>query len=342
MGKRIEYIDSLRGFTMLLVVFSHVIVFGYHGLTGFSLNDIFVLFRMPLFFFISGFILYKPTNLTDLNLLNFFKKKFMVQIIPTLFFFLLYCFLFNLNINEGLFSSSKNGYWFTITLFEFFIFYILILKIKRAFRFFRLHDTFVYFTSIIFVFVFLLIYFRGWIKVERIDVLVGFIYLKYFPYFILGILLRKNFVKFEQIIDNSPVTSFLIFIFVFTAIFTLKFALPSIVEFFISYISGVTGLIIVFLFFRKYQAYVSSKSRLGRLFQYIGRRTLDIYLLHYFFLPRNLSFIGDFFSSTSNFILEFFITFIISVCIVLISLIISNILRLSPLYEHYLFGAKKK
>lgn len=28
---RIEYIDAMRGFTMLLVVYSHVILFGYSG-----------------------------------------------------------------------------------------------------------------------------------------------------------------------------------------------------------------------------------------------------------------------------------------------------------------------
>ena len=28
--KRLEYIDALRGFTMILVVFAHIINYGYH------------------------------------------------------------------------------------------------------------------------------------------------------------------------------------------------------------------------------------------------------------------------------------------------------------------------
>lgn len=55
---RIEYIDALRGFTMILVVFSHIIEFCYNWSSEvFSYNDIFILFRISLFFFISGFIL---------------------------------------------------------------------------------------------------------------------------------------------------------------------------------------------------------------------------------------------------------------------------------------------
>jgi peptidoglycan/LPS O-acetylase OafA/YrhL len=30
-GKRIEYIDALRGFTMYLVVYSHIWTYGYHA-----------------------------------------------------------------------------------------------------------------------------------------------------------------------------------------------------------------------------------------------------------------------------------------------------------------------
>ena len=74
--KRIEYIDAMRGFTMLLVVYSHILVFSYENTLIYDLhagglnligagegnaltfNSLFVLFRMPLFFFISGFIIY--------------------------------------------------------------------------------------------------------------------------------------------------------------------------------------------------------------------------------------------------------------------------------------------
>lgn len=54
MNKRIGYIDAVRGFSMLIVVYSHVLGFSFLSHPAFSFNDIFVTFMMPLFFFFFG------------------------------------------------------------------------------------------------------------------------------------------------------------------------------------------------------------------------------------------------------------------------------------------------
>lgn len=54
-GDRIEYIDAMRGFTMLLVVCSHVETFMV-GSPLKSINALLGEFQMPLFFFVSGFV----------------------------------------------------------------------------------------------------------------------------------------------------------------------------------------------------------------------------------------------------------------------------------------------
>lgn len=51
------------------------------------------------------------------------------------------------------------------------------------------------------------------------------------------------------------------------------------------YLLGYLGIIILFNTVRYYGTYLSKFTRIGNSLQYIGRRTLDIYLLHYFFLP---------------------------------------------------------
>lgn len=56
--ERQHYIDCMRGFTMILVVYSHIVVFGYDINRYSLLNEIFVLFRMPLFFWVSGYLAY--------------------------------------------------------------------------------------------------------------------------------------------------------------------------------------------------------------------------------------------------------------------------------------------
>jgi peptidoglycan/LPS O-acetylase OafA/YrhL len=53
--KRIEYIDAMRGFTMILVVFSHIEGMLFKDYYSF-VNQVFMSFRMPLFFFISGLV----------------------------------------------------------------------------------------------------------------------------------------------------------------------------------------------------------------------------------------------------------------------------------------------
>ena len=75
-NKRIGYIDALRGFTMLLVVFAHVELFCLDIHMEESLiGSIFITFRMPMFFFISGFIAYKAINWDVAYYLKMLKKK---------------------------------------------------------------------------------------------------------------------------------------------------------------------------------------------------------------------------------------------------------------------------
>ena len=64
--KRIEYIDALRGFTMILVVFQHVAAYCWmiNG-KGISIHDYLTQIRMPMFYFISGFVLFKATVVWD-------------------------------------------------------------------------------------------------------------------------------------------------------------------------------------------------------------------------------------------------------------------------------------
>lgn len=128
--KIIEYIDAMRGFTMILVVYSHICAYGYgqNAVENMvSFNSVFVNFRMPLFFFISGWVLYKAGRVWDWNFIKgFLPKKFMVQIIPTLFFFLLFIWFFkDGHLAKESLNVAKEGYWFTLALFEFFLIYTL-------------------------------------------------------------------------------------------------------------------------------------------------------------------------------------------------------------------------
>ena len=131
-SKRIEYLDALRGFTMILVVLAHISTFALKGFesTLISYHRIFAEFRMPLFFFVSGFVFYKTNMIWSINnICSFLKKKINVQIISPTIFLITYTIVFNINIESAFLSEYKYGYWFTFTLFYFFVLYIFLYKI---------------------------------------------------------------------------------------------------------------------------------------------------------------------------------------------------------------------
>lgn len=83
-----EWLDAMRGLTMILVVAYHVaqISFGVSERTSSSLPFL-VLFRMPLFFFVSGFLAYKASfEWTVPNTLRLTWKKLKIQVLPALVF----------------------------------------------------------------------------------------------------------------------------------------------------------------------------------------------------------------------------------------------------------------
>ena len=75
--------------------------------------------------------------------------------------------------------------------------------------------------------------------------------------------------------------------------------------------------------------------------QYVGKRTLDIYMIHYFLLPFRLDMMGKWFTDNPNPAIEFFITTAIAAIVIALTMVIGNIIRLSPTLSHYLLGGKK-
>ena len=84
------------------------------------------------------------------------------------------------------------------------------------------------------------------------------------------------------------------------------------------------------------------KLNLSKPLQYVGTRTLDIYLLHYFFLPRFLMPYVEQLKAYDSHLIEFLVIMGISLVVLAFSLLASYIIRLSPFLGHYLFGVKYK
>ena len=381
---RLEWLDALRGFTMILVVANHVSQIGFEQHWKWSSSLPFLLlFRMPLFFFVSGFLAYKASQVWNArNLGQLILKKLKVQIIPTAVFFLLFCALicpkFVDSIITNLHQPTKGGYWFTIALLWMFVVYYVFawgesvllarwgagmtggaettgssgntgttgssgntgLRIPSW-----LPITLLFVGSLCLYETCFLPKLFPWAQGSKMppiqwmnDLCIERVFY-HFPFFLFGNIVHRYWNRAQRVMDSGWFYPIVVVVVILCAAdvikwHNMKFAwtnLPSTLAKF--------GLLtIVFMYFRHYQQYFTRMTVVGATLQYIGRRTLDIYLIHFFFMP-NIPTIGLFFDRyRHNFVLDTTLAFLMALLIIGFCCIASNILRVSPFLKKWLFG----
>ncbi len=342
--KRLEYIDALRGFTMTLVVITHVLLFSFHIESEQQYtNIIFGNMRMPLFFFICGFLTYR-TNL-KWNFTTYkenLAKKLQIQIIPTLILGSLYAFLvMKTGLYEFITTQSKLGYWFTISLLEMFIIYYTTSLIMQSIYKNREIPAKVFnFTLIaIALFVYCCIFLTTHPATKAAcDTLSLYYTTKFYIFFTAGIIASKYKECFFSILNKEKfiITALLLY-FLFTVL--LQTSGNKLTEHIYRNTIAFAGIFFLICFFKKNENAFKKTTTVGKVLQYVGTRTLDIYLLHYFFIPQ-LPQIGGFIKGTDNIVVEFSAALVVSAVIIGFCLLVSNVLRTSNLLGHFLFGAK--
>ncbi len=349
---RMGWLDALRGFTMILVVTNHVALksFGMQIKWSAALQ-FFLLFRMPLFFFISGFLAYKVSRVWDSKTLGELTlKKMRVQLIPTIVFFLLFLAMipttpFVQSLEEALASGMKAGYWFTLVL-------LYMLLTYYVFSFVESKLGFKSWIPITILFVVSLCLFETCYLPKYFSWALGYKgpqnafmnytslveMFRYFPFFLFGNIVHRYWKQCQQLMDSSwffPVVTVLAVVCTLDVLkwHNLRMAWASLPHTLAMFLL----LSMVFMFFRYYHTFFE-QTRFGEVLQYIGRRTLDIYLLHYFFLPK-LPMVGEFFhQNRHNFILDTTASLVVALLVIVFCVITSNLLRVSPFFKKYLFG----
>ena len=333
--QRIAYIDAMRGFTMILVVYSHICNYCL-GDRWMGWNDVFYLFRLPCFFFISGWLFEKPERSWDgITIKSIIKHKFMVQIVPTVIFLLL---LAPPPLFFSRLGATKGGYWFTFALFIFFVLHLLISKLIR-------HKQWVMFAVALTVSVVSFLYeayynsyfsHLGWFT--KILGFLSFRVWRFYLFFYIGTLVKRHFEVFVQWTSKPFVIVSVIIGFIIIS------QIPQtnrILTYFIFVIGGALGLTMIFTLFRLF--YTRRLSQITHhALEYIGTRTLDIYLLHYFLLPRFLLPYGEQLRAYHYTSLELVVALVLALIVVALCLVISRIIRFSPFLARYLFGVSNQ
>ncbi|MCD8285379.1 MAG: acyltransferase, partial [Prevotellaceae bacterium] len=331
---RLVWLDALRGFTMVMVVAYHVaqMSFGESERISASLPFL-VLFRMPTFFFVSGFLAYKATaRWTCASVWRLSWKKIKVQMLPTLVFLCVFLVLRKPHFWDALLaclrSPTKGGYWFTWVLLQMFLVYYLwswltrgkgwcvwllwllsllayeTLYVPRVFTYW--HRPFYSSSSLIETIKFLQFFLLGNLARRHWDTLLGLFQTRwFFPLCaVVGFLCCADYFRWHclrLVWTNLPRT---------LAMYCL--------------------LLVLVQCFVHYESLLTPSRPLGRALQFIGQRTLDIYLLHYLFLPR-LPEVGAWLNRCHpNFVLDVTLSVGLGLLVIAFCLLVSAVLRTSP------------
>lgn len=336
---RVRYIDALRGFTMFLVVFHHIELFGLNlQANGTVLGSIFVASRMPMFFFISGYIAYKAMEKWNVSMYaKTLAKRSIVLLVPTFVFSGIY---FSANVAHRFADPWPGGYWFTLVLFEMFLIYFTLAVISHYLRKDLLGFPF-WIAALVFFFTFTLFLPENnwWYRTLFIKGLGTYLH-----FFAFGILCRKYGNRFLRLVTNQYVMTAVVLLFVAGLLLRFnKFYHPDpeidmlVQKFVIRYM----GLLAVFALFHSKRHFFEGDNRFSKAMQYVGKHTLDIYLLHYFLLP-HLKMLRPVLCDTANVVISLVLVGGMAVATIALCLLISNILRSSEFLAHYLFANKSK
>ena len=122
MGNWIQYIDSLKGVLIILVVVGHFRYANYRYMT--IVNDVIYSFHMPLFIFLSGYVV------TELSFTKL-AKRIRMLVLPFFFIGTLFSLCYKGNAFSWFQIANKHYFWYLLILTYCLISISLIQKILR-------------------------------------------------------------------------------------------------------------------------------------------------------------------------------------------------------------------
>lgn len=272
--KRIAYLDVLKCLAIMMVIDGHVRTYnGFETYESLSSQLVWAP-RIPLFFFISGFLAYK-VNMTFKDVFDNIRRKFVYLVIPALVF----CLGKDLMNHKYLFRFLSEGmhvYWFTIVLFEcFLIYYVVMLAVKNE----KWRISVLLAVSLTGVVILSLNKDFGpaLFDIRRLT--------KYFQFFVIGTVAMKFRPRFESLMNNEIVKSVLLFSF-FIVLFLMTYDMPSSIHHFLrDVVLRYLGTFALVSFFVCHENSFQRQTRFNSMINSIGQNSLAIYLLQFFFLP---------------------------------------------------------
>lgn len=202
MNKRIEYIDTMRGFAMIMVVIYHI-TYGFFESENIITTMVNNQLELPLFFMISGFFASDRWNDSYFKTI---RTKFETLVIPALLMLLMYCWIKDISYFSALCKMLKDGYWFTLVLFEF---VVIFATTNAVIRLMKINDNLknLLHTSVGVILIFIGSYAEKFNSSYPVLNMFTVTYFGLYFYFIIGYVLFKQQDSFFNALKNKPIAT---------------------------------------------------------------------------------------------------------------------------------------
>lgn len=237
-------------------------------------------------------------------------------------------------------TGGFGGYWFTIVLFQMYLCYLVLSIVSRL-----IHIDIVIPALIglsLLGILALVIYTRdSWLW----EFLCWENLTKYLQFFTLGIITSKYRNQFFKLLENNKFITSVIVGWIICMILwynpAFKRSLPYLYSFIHDLAVRYFALMTIVVAFYSNRERLAGVSNWSKTLRFIGQRTLDIYMLHYFFIP-NLRFLDTWMQHGNMIAVQLIIGVGLTLVITSLCIVISSILRKSEFLESWLFGVKRR
>ncbi len=166
--------------------------------------------------------------------------------------------------------------------------------------------------------------------------------LRYYVYFVAGRLIRVhlNAICAWKWRDAAVAVTLIFFVLIAVLSWGLGYECSGLLFHVRMVVFEMSALLLFFAMFYRHRDYFSSDNGLVNTLSFVGKRTLDIYLLHYFFLPKDLHVIGRYFVEHPSPAMEFAVGMLVTFVIIALCLFVSEMLRSSRFMTRWALGGK--
>lgn len=328
------FMDGLKGLAILLMVMAHALAWSYPDISFLSqrlgelapnefnsalLWKLIYSFHMSLLFFVSGFLFYRDIQYSWKNSISIIKKRILRILIPYI-------------ITGGfvLFLKGYFGYWFLQILFIVNIIvvleYTLLHYLKASWKIEFIAHIIIY----IALFIFSKFANRYTLPAEICNISV---LSNYYLAFIIGCILRQ-YPNVLCAITNQ------LYGFVFFVLYIFLFIIIN-----SSYHIPLIGILIpvfaIFYLVNVFQKIDYRNTIIGRALMIIGKNSLEVYILHLFFLMPFQQ-VGIFIIQQNNFAVSFTLqivySLILSIIAIVLSIVVARFIKLNHILSKLIFG----